>query len=795
MNLASALTNILKQKMKQIILLHLLFLLFLQMSGCGWAMMKESQNSNSSEIDNSDQGIVLYRSIPSTQLTKDATPIVRVSGVSQGDVVRIYTDSNCQNVVGTATATSANAFVTLTTNLPEGANELHVQVERQNDLFLTCSSNSISYTVDTIAPVTPSSVNMVNPIAGLTYSLNVTYELSNLQTGESASLFTSSDCTGELLGSAFSGNDGKAQVTVNMYNYALASSFPNYLVKVYGHVVDAAGNISGCSTNNYDYIYAPWFSNVSLHSHTCQQRETYQHDIQVATNEAYILIGNPDDRGNPPYVGGCPSSSKAGDQYGSLTLYAASDWNSKLYIAGTISGGLFGYDIASNGYETVVSAPGASHVYLYQGIDQLNDFTASNFDAADRFGESIDYSGNTVIVGSPFEDANQSTITNGSGVNSDDSLSDSGAVYVYYRTGNSWDQQAYIKAWNAAENMHFGSEVKIDQNRIAVLAHDQSCAVGIQNTSTPSSSMNNCTNRGAIFIYKRDTNLQWTLEAYIKPSQINYNFLSGLAFENNRIAVQRDDGKVELYLLDQSWQLEAVLTPSNHSSIIDLYEGFGKRIEFSGNQLAILSQYDKVNSNAITNSNTISLADTVNLKSGAVYIFEYASNQWTQVAHLKNGIDAWSDGVQKNQMTAISFQSGLLYAVYSPTGTSGENISSIVPLISSFYAKFKARVVSGLPREKSNLTVLNVGVDYHPGIASDEKYKYKLGLKNNTNCSDTQGYSTSRITGISISDSLASFADGDQIRLCILGSYFTTPGYEQMISNPTIIDWTKDLSY
>ena len=46
------------------------------------------------------------------------------------------------------------------------------------------------------------------------------------------------------------------------------------------------------------------------------------------------------------------------------------------------------------------------------------------------------------------EDSNQTTITNGTSASSDDSNANSGAVYVYKRTGTSWAQEAYIKAAN-----------------------------------------------------------------------------------------------------------------------------------------------------------------------------------------------------------------------------------------------------------------------------------------------------------------------------------------------------------
>ncbi|MFP5387659.1 MAG: fibronectin type III domain-containing protein, partial [Bacteriovoracia bacterium] len=51
--------------------------------------------------------------------------------------------------------------------------------------------------------------------------------------------------------------------------------------------------------------------------------------------------------------------------------------------------------------------------------------------ASDLFGYSVALSGDTLAVGAHAEDSNQTTITNGTGSSADNSLSNSGAVYIY----------------------------------------------------------------------------------------------------------------------------------------------------------------------------------------------------------------------------------------------------------------------------------------------------------------------------------------------------------------------------
>jgi hypothetical protein len=58
---------------------------------------------------------------------------------------------------------------------------------------------------------------------------------------------------------------------------------------------------------------------------------------------------------------------------------------------------------------------------------------AANNNANDEFGYSVSISGATVVVGAPYEDSNQTTITNGREASSDNSSGSSGAAYVFRR--------------------------------------------------------------------------------------------------------------------------------------------------------------------------------------------------------------------------------------------------------------------------------------------------------------------------------------------------------------------------
>ena len=95
------------------------------------------------------------------------------------------------------------------------------------------------------------------------------------------------------------------------------------------------------------------------------------------------------------------------------------------------------------------SAPcsGAAYVFTRSGTNwsQQAYLKASNTEVDDWFGPSVAISGDTVVVGAYEEDSNATGVN---GNQSDNSATNSGAAYVFTRSGTTWSQQAYLKASN-----------------------------------------------------------------------------------------------------------------------------------------------------------------------------------------------------------------------------------------------------------------------------------------------------------------------------------------------------------
>lgn len=148
---------------------------------------------------------------------------------------------------------------------------------------------------------------------------------------------------------------------------------------------------------------------------------------------------------------------------------------------------------------------GAAYVFQRTGSTWSHQayLKPPNLGAVDRFGNAVAIEGNTILVSSIFEDNNQTTVTNGSMPNDDNSLSNSGAVYVFQRSGSTWAFRAYLKAPNADVDDRFGNAISIsgDTAVVGVNLEDSN-----QNTITngPTASTNNSAlTSGAAFVFIR----------------------------------------------------------------------------------------------------------------------------------------------------------------------------------------------------------------------------------------------------------------------------------------------------
>jgi hypothetical protein len=158
----------------------------------------------------------------------------------------------------------------------------------------------------------------------------------------------------------------------------------------------------------------------------------------------------------------------------------------------------------------------------------------------DIFGSAVAIDGNTMAVGAENEDSNATGID---GNQADNSAQDSGAVYIFTRSGNTWTQQAYIKASNTGVNDKFGTSLDLDGDTLVVGATaEDSNATGVNGNQAD----NSASSSGAAYVFVRN-GTTWAEQAYIKASNTEASDLFGF-----NVAAGGDSVVVSSYSEDSS---------------------------------------------------------------------------------------------------------------------------------------------------------------------------------------------------------------------------------------------------
>jgi hypothetical protein len=167
---------------------------------------------------------------------------------------------------------------------------------------------------------------------------------------------------------------------------------------------------------------------------------------------------------------------------------------------------LFGYSLALSGETLVVGAyqedtlavdAGAAYVFVRSGDiwSQEAHLQASHPDALDYFGFSVAVSGDTAVIGARWEDSNATGLN---GNEADNSAQDSGAAFVFARSGGVWSQYAYLKASNADAGDRFSQSVAVSGETVVVgaLAEDSN-ATGVNGNQANNSALSS----GAAYVF------------------------------------------------------------------------------------------------------------------------------------------------------------------------------------------------------------------------------------------------------------------------------------------------------
>lgn len=405
----------------------------------------------------------------------------------------------------------------------------------------------------------------------------------------------------------------------------------------------------------------------------------------VAISGDTIVVGVTGESTDPDSVNGIPNSDAPSSGAVFVYVKVGSQWVQQAYLKASNAAqtALFGYSVAIDGDTIVVGAPeedgneeawtwnyGAAYVFKRTGETWVEQayLRSSNVQTGQKFGSSVDVDGDTVVVGAPNDAAyvfvrsgsswtEQATLESSvvgfnqyfgssvgvsgetivvgawgedsdtSGINpaSNNRSSETGAVFVFTRTGTVWSQQAFIKANPSGGTDRFGDAVAISGDTFIASAYQEDSDTSGVN-SVPN---NNASDAGAAYVFVRE-GTAWSQQAYLKASNPGAGDIFGryLALDGDLVAIgsYHEDSSTTgintepnenlyqagaVYTFERSgttWTQREYIKPNQ----IGLVDEFGNAVGVSGTTIVAAAHYA-----FDPGGNTTSLAHY-----GAVYVFD-----------------------------------------------------------------------------------------------------------------------------------------------------------------------------
>lgn len=389
------------------------------------------------------------------------------------------------------------------------------------------------------------------------------------------------------------------------------------------------------------------------------------------------------------------SNAGAGDSFG-FSVALSSDGNT--LVVGAHLEDSAATNIDGNSADNSAQDSGAAYVFQRIGRtwEQQAYLKASNTEPSDQFGGTLAVSadGNLVAVGASGEDSN-ATGLEGDQLNNE--AKESGAVYLFRRTGAEWLREAYVKASTVQTGDQFGYAIALapDASTIAVGAPgEDSKATGINGAQGDNSEKQS----GAVFVFRRAAT--WTQEAYLKASNTQHNDAFGtsvsISFDGNTLAVgaygedssdtgvnknqndnsaQQSGAAYVFRRLFTSWAQEAYLKASNTQLGDDF--GFSVALSGDGKTLAVGAWSENSSSTGVDGHQFNNNAPD----SGAIFFFRRSATTWAQDAYLKQSntdsgdVFGYSLAISSDGNTLVSAALGEDSAARGINGTQSDNSS------------------------------------------------------------------------------------------------------------------------
>jgi len=345
---------------------------------------------------------------------------------------------------------------------------------------------------------------------------------------------------------------------------------------------------------------------------------TQQQKLTASDASSYDRFGTSVSISGDTVVVGAPYDDTGGSDGGSAYVFTRSSsgvWTQqeKLTASDVYGRDYFGTSVSISGDTVVVGAPhdddngksesGSAYVFVRSsGVwSQQAKLTAeAESGEDDQFGRSVSVSGDTVVVGAPYDD--------------NDGESNSGSAYIFTRSSNVWSlmKQLTPGSQDAGDNNNFGSSVSIDADVVVI---------GVPKHEEVRDQSNNVLyDHGSAFVYVRGSNGEWSREAklFAKDAYWSSNFGSSVSAAGDSIIVgspafdldNYDEGKA--YVFRRSGTKWVPVSEHTLSSVKTM-DNFGYAVAITKNYAVVATpNVDKTNSSGV-------FGDT-----GAAYAFALA---------------------------------------------------------------------------------------------------------------------------------------------------------------------------
>ena len=255
-----------------------------------------------------------------------------------------------------------------------------------------------------------------------------------------------------------------------------------------------------------------------------------------------------------------------------------------------------------------ISNAGAAYVFTWSGSAWAQEaiLTASDKAVSDLFGTALAISddGTRIVVGAHYNDAG--------------GLANSGAAYVFSRSGTTWTQEQKLSASDKAANDAFGNFLSMagDASRVAI--------------SAPYCTISGVTQAGAVYIFTRSGTV-WTQEQKINGNDYQINNLFGYRFALSNdglmlvIAAQATVFGLatagQVYVFNRSGSVWTQETQKLIAKDIEAGALFGLFINIPVDKSRLIIGSSQKNDSGIGGS-------------GKVYVFGKNNNAWVQEATI-----------------------------------------------------------------------------------------------------------------------------------------------------------------